>query len=113
MQANPTRVKQEISKNRVKLVETLDVCLFEHLLSRHLKISLEEGTDNSRRGKVRVILDKLARLPDDHSEEFANVLAGLYPDMFEKVTGREPSDLESGKPTTNPFRLDNKAMITN
>ena len=83
----------------MKLVETLDVCLFEHLLPRHLKISLEEGTDSSRRGKVRAILDKLALLPDDHSEDLAKVLAGLYPDIFEEITGRCPSDLESSKPT--------------
>ena len=80
--------------------------LFEHLLSRHLKISLEEGTDSSRIGKVRAILDKLARLPDGHSEEFAKVIAGLYPDIFENITGKRPSDLESSKPTLYSFQLD-------
>ena len=79
--------------------------LFEHLLSRHLKISLEEGTD-TRIGNVRAILDKLARLPDDHNEEFAKVIAGLYPDIFKKITGKRPSDLESGKPTLFCFQLD-------
>ena len=90
----------------MKLVQTLDACLFEHLLSKHLKISLEERTDSSRRGKVRAVLDKLARLPHDHNEEFAKVIAGLYPDIFEEITGRRPSDLESGKPTLYSLQLD-------
>ena len=97
----------------MKLVETLDVCLFEHLLSTHLKISLEENTDSSRRGKVRAILDKLARLPDDDSEEFAKVVAGLYPDIFEEITGRMPSDLEPSKPAlySSPLDKENKESL--
>ena len=102
-------LKQDIRKQQVKLVETLDVCLFEHLLPRHITTSLEEGTD--RRKKVRAILDILARLPDDYSEMFAKVLAGLYPDIFEKIAGRRPTDFETSKLTLYSLLLNNKPMI--
>ena len=81
----------------MKLVETLDICLFEHLLPGYSRISFEEGGD--RRTKVRSLLQRLAHSPDDQSTEFAKVLAGLYPDIFEDIVGRRPSNFESSKPT--------------
>ena len=90
-------LKQKIRENHVKLVETLDTCLFEHLLPGYSRISFEEGGD--RRTKVRALLQRLAHSPDDQSTEFAKVLAGLYPDIFEDIVGRRPSNFESSKPT--------------
>ena len=94
-QATPSTLKKEIKENHVKLVDTLDVYLLEHLLPGYLKISLEEG--QGRKSKVREILQRLARSPDDIIKEFANVLAGLYPDIFQEIAGRSPSGSELSK----------------
>ena len=87
-------IKQRFREKHVKLVNKLDVSQFEHLLPKHLKDLQEEISD--RRGKIRAILDNLSRSPDTHSEDFTKILAGLYPDIFEEITGRKPTDIESG-----------------
>ena len=94
----------------MKLVETLDTCLFEHFLPRYLRISCEEEQD--RRSKVRLLLERLSHSPDDYSTEFAKVLAGLYPDIFEDIVGRRPSNFESSKPTLMCLPLNDKIVMT-
>ena len=94
-QATSSTLKQKIKENHVKLVNSLDVCLLEHLLPGYLKISLEER--QGRKPEIRAILERLARSPDSITEEFANVLAGLYPDIFREIAGRSPSASELSK----------------
>ena len=103
-QSCPKPIKQIFREKHVKLVDTLDVSQFEHLLPKNLKDLQAEISD--RRGKIRAVLDNLSRSPDAYSEGFTKILAGLYPDIFEEITGRKPTDIESGNENTNLQFLD-------
>ena len=77
------------------MVETLDISNFEHLLSDHLKDASHEHTNP--KDKIRAVLQKLDRFPEDHHENFVNMLAGLYPGVYNKLVGKLPEDHETGK----------------
>ena len=95
------QVRDAITANWARLVDDLDVAIFEHLLHPFLQGSVKEA--ETKRSKARALLHVLCRSPDEHIKRFCLIIAGLYPSLFKKIMGRDPDVRESGIMTV--FRI--------
>ena len=72
----------------------LDVTIFEHLLSdAHQKLT----KPLVKQQKARALFKHLLGAPENEVVSFLTQIAGLYPELFRGVFGRQPTELELSK----------------